>query len=91
MQVIAKSKEGFLLEATELELKEIFQAVSRPVDEKTPIKIGDKIPAFDYAATIQKMREFKNSNTFKTWKDYGERVSESMQKMSTAIDSLIIE
>jgi hypothetical protein len=63
MEVIAKTNEGFLIKATENEIKEIVNAVTgiRPKE----IKIGQKMPAIDYASTITKIKSLKDDDYFK--------------------------
>jgi len=91
MEITAKTKEGYFIEASEAEVKEIYQAVSRPVNKESPIKIGDKLPAFDYAATINKMKEFKKSWNFSRWKENGLEIAKEMQKLTEAVESLTFE
>ena len=54
MEVVAKTKGGCLIQASESEVKEILNAVtgSRPKE----LSIGQKIPAIDYASTIMKVK-----------------------------------
>ena len=62
MEVVAKTKEKFLIEATEGELKEIINAV---IGKKPgSIEIGQKIPAIDYASSITKLKLLKKSYQF---------------------------
>lgn len=62
MEVVAKTKEKFLIEATEEELKEIINAVIGKKPES--IEIGQKIPAIDYASSITKVKLLKKSYQF---------------------------
>lgn len=63
MEIIAKTRLGCLIEATEKEVKEIINAVSGNMPEK--LEIGQKIPAIDYASTITKLKFLKDSYQFK--------------------------
>jgi len=54
MEIIAKTDNGFLINGTESELKEIIRAVQGAVPKE--IKIGQWIPAIDYSATITKIK-----------------------------------
>lgn len=63
MQIIAKTKDGFIIEATNKELKEIISSVQGSEPEK--IEIGHKIPAIDYAGSIKKIKELATDYNFK--------------------------
>lgn len=91
MNIIAKTEEGFLLSATEDELKAIFSAISKSVTEKNPIQIGDKVPAFDYASTINSCKAVKNSYDFKRLKESSETVNAQIGKYIKTIESLTFE
>lgn len=49
MNIIAKTNDGFLINATEKELSEIIKSVTGMAPKE--INIGQKIPAIDYATT----------------------------------------
>lgn len=91
MQIIAKTKEGFLISATENEISTILSSISRPVTDKNPLVIGDKIPAFDYVATIQKCRLFKDSYDFRKFKEYTTTLATESAKIVSAFESLVFE
>ena len=63
MKIIGKTKEGVLIEAMDIEAKQIIQSVTG--QECKELKIGQKIPAIDYAASIQKVKSLKNNYDFK--------------------------
>lgn len=63
MNVIAKTKDGFLINATEKELEEIIKSVTG--EKPKEIKIGQKIPAIDYASTITKVKTLSDDYYFK--------------------------
>jgi len=63
MIVIAKTTDGFLIGATEKELKEIVKSVSGLTSKE--VDIGQKIPAIDYASTITKVKTLKDDYHFK--------------------------
>ena len=58
MIIIAKTENGYLIEAKPNEVKEILTAVVG--DNIKEIKIGQKIPAIDYAGTIKKVKSIMN-------------------------------
>lgn len=62
MEIIAKTNDGVMILATENEAKEIIRSVSGETPEK--LKIGQKIPAIDYAASIKKVKELKDSYSY---------------------------
>lgn len=84
MEVIAKTNgQGFLIQATESEIKEIVNAVtgSRPKE----IEIGQKIPAIDYASTILKIKTLKNDPYFKDLIRYSQTVSETINDFKNVV------
>ena len=89
MRIVAKTDTGFLIEALETEISSILSAVSKAPSKENPVKIGDNIPAFDYAASIQKMKVFKEEynyrefkNRFEAMKNEGTRLIESFESIS---------
>ena len=61
MQIIAETNGGVLISATGNEVKEILNAVTGEMPKE--LKIGQKIPAIDYASTISKIKALsKDSN-----------------------------
>jgi hypothetical protein len=64
MEIIATtSGNGFLIQASDSEVKEILNAVTGKKPEK--IEIGQKIPAIDYATTITKIKSLGEHYDFK--------------------------
>ena len=88
MEIIAKTNAGFLITATESELKAIFSAVSRK-DGK--IEIGDKIPAYDYSAVIEKFKAAKTSFYFREMKEKTKQFTEEVTEYVKAIETLKFE
>ena len=62
MEITAKTKEGFLIQATESEVNNILTAVLG-IRVKN-IEIGQKIPAMDYATTVTKIKKLRDSYKF---------------------------
>lgn len=83
MEVIAKTKQEYLIQATEAEIKEIINAVTgeKPVD----IKIGQKIPAIDYASTIRKIKNLNDDSYYKNLISYGKHFNDQLNKLSEVV------
>ena len=81
MQVIAKTTNGYLISATVEEISSIMSSVSKPITDKNPIGIGDKIPAYDYIAMIQKCKAFKDSYDFRKYKESTEALSKQGKRL----------
>ena len=62
MEVVAKTKGGCLIQASQSEIKEILNAVTGEKPEE--VNIGQKIPAIDYASTIMKVKTLKKDYHF---------------------------
>lgn len=88
MQVIAKTGEGYLVSATQQEISSIMESVSKPITDKNPITIGDKIPAYDYSAMIQKCKAFKDSYDFRKYKESVKALTDSGTEIIDAIETL---
>lgn len=84
MEVIAKTDGAFLIQATENEIKEIVNAVTG--DRPKEIKIGQKIPAIDYASTITKIKSLKNDYDFKNLIEKQEKVGRIINEFVQAVD-----
>lgn len=85
MKIIAKSQDGFLLEATESEINQILNAVLGK-DEKRSPGIGTKLPAVDYAATITKIKGLKDSYDIKTAIQYTTNVLKELEKLNNSLE-----
>ena len=62
MEIMARTEEGFIIQATTEEINDIISAVGG--DTKN-IKLNQRIPAFDYATTIRKLKNLQNNATVK--------------------------
>lgn len=62
MKIIALTNGGCLIEATEAEVKEIMRSVTGETPKE--IRVGQKIPAIDYASTITKIKKLKSDYDF---------------------------
>lgn len=88
MEVIAKTgNDGFLIQATGAELKEIINSINGKKPEN--IEIGQKIPAIDYAATITKVKGIKDDYYYKELlKEWG-RLSVTIADFSKSVDNAV--
>lgn len=85
MEVIAQTGGGYLVQATKTELQEIINAVSGTRPEE--IKIGQKIPAIDYAGTIKKIKSLKEDYNFKQLLQNSISVSNSINLLNAAVEN----
>ena len=65
MKIIAKTKEGFIIEASKHDVSEILNSVLGKTIDKDKIEVGQKIPAIDYASTIKKIKSLKSDFYYK--------------------------
>ena len=79
MEIIALTNDGVLISATENEVKEIINSVSGARPEK--LKIGQKIPAIDYAASITKVKALDSSYDMRELVKKGEAVVEAITEL----------
>lgn len=61
MVVIAKTENEYLVTASANEIKEILKSVG---NEPSEVKIGQKIPAYDYAKVVKDSKNYKDSYEF---------------------------
>ena len=83
MKIIAETKDGYLIHAKGTEIKEVLTAVTgqRP-DE---IKIGQKIPAIDYASTITKIKSLHDNYQVKQVLLSTQRLYDEIEELKTAV------
>ena len=84
MEIIANTKDGCLIQATAKEVKEILNAVTGAVPET--LKIGQKIPAIDYASTIKKIKSLKEDHDYKYLLSKAESFINEIEKLKSAVD-----
>jgi hypothetical protein len=84
MEVIGKTKDSFLISATESEIKEIVSAVtgSKPKE----IEIGQKIPAIDYSSTITKVKTLRNCEHLNDLNKRAKYFTKKLDDLNEAID-----
>ena len=62
MEIIAKQKEGYLIHATKQEVNSILTAVNGKAPDN--IQLGQKMPAIDYATTINKVKALSEDHNY---------------------------
>lgn len=62
MEIVAQTSGGFLINASENEIKEIINSVTGTRPEK--LMLGQKIPAIDYASTITKIKTLASNSSY---------------------------
>ena len=85
MEIVAKTKDSYLIQAKESEIKEILCAVigEKPKD----LLIGQKIPAIDYATTITKIKTLgKDYHFLELFKEL-EQVNEKAVQLRNAVEN----
>jgi hypothetical protein len=85
MIIIAKTTEGFLINATAEEVSEILRSVNGSVPKE--INIGQKIPAIDYAGSITKIKSLKDSYCFKELISYSTRLTKEVKDLENAVNN----
>lgn len=84
MEVIAKTKDGLMIQATEQEVKAILSAVNGVVG-KEDVAIGQRIPAIDYASTIRKIKQLGDSYDFKRVLEAHKEFNKTIEGLSDAV------
>ena len=85
MEIIAETTGGFLINGSTAEVKEILRAVQGTIPET--IKIGQKIPAIDYAATITKLKQLPEEYAYKQLIIHTNRFTEFIDGLQTAVNN----
>lgn len=86
MKVIANIKDGFLIEATTDEVKEILRSVQGSVPKD--ILIGQKIPAIDYASTITKLKKLPDEYNYKLLISEAKKFNEGILELDKTVNQL---
>ncbi len=83
MEIVARTKTGYLLQAKGSEIQEILNAVTgtKPKD----LVIGQKIPAIDYATTITKIKSLKEDYLFIQLFERIKSFHESTERLEAAV------
>jgi len=85
MKIIANTGDGYLIEATNSEVKEILSAVLGSAPKE--IEVGQKIPAIDYASTIRKVKGLPESHAFSNLIAYAGRFNEAVQELNDVVNN----
>lgn len=83
MEITAKTQDGYLIQASSNEIKEILTSVNGKCPKK--IEIGQKIPAIDYATTITKIKALKDNYEFKNMFKYLKRFYGSAKELQDKV------
>ena len=92
MEIIAKQKTGYLIEASKQEIKSILTAVNGQAPDD--IKLGQKIPAIDYASTINKIKALANDYSYKEILSSADRFNKTIENLKEVVEnaaSILIE
>lgn len=84
MEVIAKTKDGLMISATEGEVCQILKSVTG--NDWNKIEIGQKIPAIDYSSSIIKLKTIKESYGFKNLGERIDEITDSYTRLSNAVE-----
>jgi len=84
MEIIAKTKNGCLIQASKHEVKEIIQAVSGK-DKDQELSIGQKIPAIDYATTITRVKALGRNHDYQMLLNNVEGLNVTIQTLKESI------
>lgn len=85
MQIIAETKEGVLISATSNEVKEILNATTG--ERPSELKIGQKIPAIDYASTITKIKTLSKDSYYVNLLYEVNRFNEVVDKLKEMVNA----
>ncbi len=85
MEIIARTNNGFMIAATKNEVNEILRSVTgKPVED---IRIGQKIPAIDYAASITKLKELNSNYEFKMICQHGDIFKKELDSFRDSVNA----
>ena len=85
MNIIATIDGGFLIEATDNEVREILRSVHGTNPDE--IKIGQKIPAVDYAQTISNLKALPDDYEYKRLIDSAKKMADTIKGFQDAAES----
>jgi len=84
MQVIAKTESGLMIEATHKEVRTILQSVTG--EKVKDINIGQKIPAIDYASSIEKIKTLKGDYIYEGLCRHVETFNKAFNELEEAVE-----
>jgi hypothetical protein len=85
MEIIAKTNNGYILSASETDVREILAAVMGSAPKEIPI--GQKIPAIDYSSTIRKIGALKTNYTWTSLLAKVTDFNDMVDNLKNAVDS----
>ncbi len=84
MEITAETKNGYLIQASGSEIREILSAVTGTKPKE--ISIGQRIPAIDYATTITKIKALGESYRFLELFKELKRFNEDAEELKLAVE-----
>ena len=85
MEIIAKTKDGVLINASKEEVEEILNAVTG--EKPKELNVGMKIPAIDYASTIRKVKSLAKDFAFKQLTEYAMKFYNEVNTLKNVVDA----
>lgn len=85
MQVIATTNSGVLISATNEEVVEILRSVNGEAPKE--IRIGQKIPAIDYAGSVSKLKSLKGAYHFTSLCTYVDQFIGSFENLKVSVEN----
>lgn len=89
MEIIATTKDGVIISATNNEVNSILQSVMGFGKNPKTLEIGQKIPAIDYATTIIKVKGLNDSYEFKQIKNNLDAFNKHFQELKQTVESAV--
>lgn len=87
MEIIGNLEESFLISATKAEICAILKSAMGVVPDK--IKIGQKIPAIDYATTIVKIKSLYENYDYKQLVSQVSKFNDSFNELRDVVDNAV--
>ncbi len=85
MEIIAKTKNGVLINASTKEVNEILNAVNG--EEPKELNVGMKIPAIDYASTIRKVKSLAGNYSFRQITEYTLKFYNEVNALTNVVEA----
>lgn len=85
MKIIAKTDNGFLIEATNAEVCDVLRATNGVSMSAHDIRVGDKIPAYDYTAAISQLKGLASNSYLNNAFEYFRRADRVMKELEEHI------
>lgn len=85
MKIIGKRKNGYIIDASKTEVKDILKASG--VEDPEP-KVGNEIPVNNYLGAIHKFQNFVEQYDFEQLDKYAQRFERNYKKLKRALNNL---